>query len=354
MATAVGPDRVEVLATGARRLRAPGPKPWTARREKTVTSAEHPGTAVLWDGVHWEVVAIAEGREEWTFDLEPWNERHAIRHSRSYDAAAEAAWAAEVGDARKRRASYGRALALAPLTGLLPAREQERLETEAGVPAARLTILSALPLIAVGGLCLVLLAALAVGGGYGANPVSTRTVPFLFAGLFLLVESLFRLVIAMSQSRPVGSILGVLPWLLVAGRRRESREVRMGHGRVRDVETEEAYELFDAYSLREPWLAFLRPDEQARLRLRFAFDPVRWGRRSAWLVVACAVPIGLTAAVRLAEDPFLLDLGVLVLAGYLVAEQAGRLKEFAAGRAAGSRLFGPAVRAVSRKLLSAV
>src|SRR5947207_171832 len=70
------------------------PKGWTARVERTLTSAEFPGTAVLWDEQSFEVIGAEALPQGVRYTLEPWREHHAMRFTARYDAAAEAALAA--------------------------------------------------------------------------------------------------------------------------------------------------------------------------------------------------------------------------------------------------------------------
>src|SRR5437868_14882535 len=66
-------------------------KGWTPRVEKTLTSAEFPGTAILWEEAYYEVV-LAEGLPQGgvRYVLEPWREHHAMRVTERYDAESEA------------------------------------------------------------------------------------------------------------------------------------------------------------------------------------------------------------------------------------------------------------------------
>src|SRR6476661_946486 len=68
------------------------PKAWTPRAPKTLTTAEFPGTAVLWEERYFEVVSaepLPQGGVRYV--LEPWQEMHAMRTVDHYDDAHEAA-----------------------------------------------------------------------------------------------------------------------------------------------------------------------------------------------------------------------------------------------------------------------
>src|SRR5437588_7968432 len=71
-------------------------KGWVARVEKTLTSAEFPGTAVLWEERYFEVIEarmLPQGGVEYV--LEPWQEHHVMRVVQQYDEPSEAARLAE-------------------------------------------------------------------------------------------------------------------------------------------------------------------------------------------------------------------------------------------------------------------
>ena len=126
------------------------PKQWTPRAAKTLTSAEFPGTAVLWEERYFEVVdaeGLAQGGVRYV--LEPWREMHIMRTTDRYDAEREAErlleWRAGFSRERKRKSTN----ALALLTGHLPAAVQEELGRELGVSPRRLTLISVAGVFAV-------------------------------------------------------------------------------------------------------------------------------------------------------------------------------------------------------------
>ncbi|MEO8036046.1 MAG: hypothetical protein ABI837_16545, partial [Acidobacteriota bacterium] len=87
---AFGADRVRAGNGEQRILFARRSKGWLPRVPKTLTTAEYPGSAILWDERFFEVVtadpAPAGGVR---YVLEPWPENHIIRVSEPYDAASE-------------------------------------------------------------------------------------------------------------------------------------------------------------------------------------------------------------------------------------------------------------------------
>ena len=185
------------------------PKGWAARKERAGSAVEHPGSAVLWDDTLWEVLSAESGPEGVAYRLAAWDARHVVRVRHVYDAEGEAARAREC-TRRDEEAGLRRLIvAAAPLTGLLPGSVQRRWETELGVPAARITILSTIAPFVVGTVCTLLFLAAAFGGG--SPPPSLLPLAWFFP------ESVFRFGLAMSQGIPVGSVPGVVFWYVWRG-----------------------------------------------------------------------------------------------------------------------------------------
>src|SRR5438067_1319355 len=67
------------------------PKGWTARVARTLTSAEFPGTAVLWEEQYFEVVGAEPLPAGVRYTLEPWCDHHAMRVTARYDDDSEVA-----------------------------------------------------------------------------------------------------------------------------------------------------------------------------------------------------------------------------------------------------------------------
>src|SRR6476469_7022425 len=92
-ARAWGADRLEHADERERVLLCPLEKAWTPRRERTLTRAEHPGTAGSWGGAIFEVRGaepLEGGGGGIRYRLAPWEDAHAIRRLEAYDAASEA------------------------------------------------------------------------------------------------------------------------------------------------------------------------------------------------------------------------------------------------------------------------
>lgn len=204
---AYGGDRVEQGEAGSVSLTSRCSKGWRGRSAgAALRRAAHPGTAVSWDGALYEVLEarpLASG--DVLYSLAPWDDAQAIRTLERYDPATEAARAREqVGRARaigKRRA----AILLSPLVGHLPGEVQERMESEFGAPATKMTVASALPLFVLGVLGAFATFVQAVGGS--SEPLPELPLP---VSLYLVLESYFRLSSVATQSRPMGSIPGTL------------------------------------------------------------------------------------------------------------------------------------------------
>jgi hypothetical protein len=334
MPRAFGTDRVEELPGGAVRLLCRRPKSWTPRKSAERGTALHPGTAVRWEDDLWEVVAAGNTTGSGvSYDMAPWDEQHAIRVLLPYDETSEAERDADARDVGRRRAAGWLTLLLAPITGLLPGRVQERLGIEVGIRATMLTIASAVVPLAAG--TYALLMTLASGLGPGVRLEGPALAPFFPLLLYFLPESLLRFGIALAQDRPVGSLLG-LPLYLLA---RATGLVGPPPASPGSEEPAEERRLDDRYSMLEPLLALLPAEDQERLRDRRSFEPVTWGKRTAWLLL---VYPGFTVPAQLAN---LLTRGgsffgvLLIVATLLLAvEQVWRLRKLSRGEIAPSVL----------------
>jgi hypothetical protein len=168
--------------------------------------ALHPGTAVSWEGRVFEVVEIRprpDGGVE--YSLAPWREDLAIRSLERYDESSERERAGEhdwrAAAMRKRRL----AVIFSPVLGHLPGYVQTRMENEFGAPATKMTIASALPLLAIG--IVGMFGAIARMAGGSIAPLPEPSAPL---SLYLFGESAMRLIVVATQSRPAGSIPGSL------------------------------------------------------------------------------------------------------------------------------------------------
>jgi hypothetical protein len=197
---AFGSDRVHSDKEGRIVLSCRIPKPlWHPRAEKTNTTSEHPGTAILWDEKYYEVVDVKPlAGTAVRYVLEPWTDHHVMRMTDRYDEESEAQRVSEHRAAILREKQRKGTNAMAILTGHLPAVVQERLASELGVNAPRLTLASILPPVLAFAICL----------HFTVKAVLAKTASPVPGWLWLIVgymtgESILRAHIAWIQNRPV-------------------------------------------------------------------------------------------------------------------------------------------------------
>ncbi|MEP6769235.1 MAG: hypothetical protein ABJC61_11235 [Acidobacteriota bacterium] len=343
--SAFGTDVAELLPDGSVALTCAVSKGWAGRGTRTATRAEHPGTAVRWHEAIYEVIdasPLATGGVR--YRLGPWEERHAIRVLEAYDPPAEEARFSErarrVGSVRERRL----AILFSPLIGHLPGDVQERLESEIGAPAVAMTVVSSLPLFALGSLGLLshLL------GVFGGPPLFSWVPPVPLA-VFLAAESAVRIGSAWIAGRPMGSLAGVLFHRIVLAIR-GGEKPRAGIAAARPASLPDR----DLFRLLEPALSLLPRPDQRELERRYDFDALKWGRITAgllFLVGALNVLASLAAfAGNLAQAG---DIAWLIAGTALCSEQAVRYRDISGGKPRGSAL-GIAVRPFAARLLRPV
>ena len=348
---AFGADQVRIGRSGEIELLCPFAKSWTPRLARTLTSAEHPGTAVEWAGRIFEVLEAdrtAEGGMRYRFAA--WEDRHAIRRLERYDEVSETI---REGDRRDRHRDVGKrrlAILLAPLTGLLPADIQKKMERDFGAPALKMTIASAVPLLLIGFLGLV---AFLVGSAGAAMDLPGWLAPSLPIAAYLFGESALRLASAIAGQEPMGSLPVVVAFAAWQSVRRPKEADPAGGPSEIDAHPHDEQGLQDRFRVLEPVLAFLSVGEQEFLAGRFGFDAARWGRITAAVLLAASV---LNTFVSLAAfgtgDGIFWSALWLLPVGYLAVEQVRRLKTLARGDPAGS-VLGRLVRPFARPLLAA-
>ena len=278
------------------------------------------------------------------YALTPWEEGHAIRRLERYDQDSERGR----GQAREDLASgtWRRRLSilLAPLAGLLPGAVQTDMESEFGAPALAMTVCSALPLFVLGFLGVFERLLGGLGGGLGLP--GWMTPPGLIAA-YLLGESALRLGSAIAMDEPMGSF----PVVVAYAAWREAREPGREPGEsTRPADA--AREAYDRFRLLEPLLSLLSPSEQEILADRFRFEPVRWGKLTAGILLLLAGSNFAVAVVNLAAGAFRpADFFWLVAGGFFAYEQVRRLHRLSARRPAGS-ILGALVRSPARPLLA--
>lgn len=342
MMEAYGSDRVRVADDGRVLLSSRLVKRWTPRVEKTLTRAQFPGTAVLWSEAYYEVVAaepLPAGGVRYT--LLPWRDEHVMRVVDQYDAATEALRIEEHARGLARERGRKSANILGMFTGHLPAAVQNQLASEIGVTPVRLTMLSTLLTYAVSiGLLLLMV----------DNLMGEKGPPFamVVGAAYLLVESSVRFSIAMSQSRPIGSPLGIFAYLLFYSLAR-NRAKLVAPFRVEKVwstpltEAPEDVARRDAFTLREPFITLLSAEEQAQAAERFGYDYRRHSSVIAWIILAGSL-CGIVSSVS--RGAVVSSMTAVALA----SEQVVRLAAFRRGPA--PSILGWIVRPFVRKILA--
>jgi hypothetical protein len=284
------------------------------------------------------------------YRLGPWEDTHTIRRRDRYDAVSEEIRATERRDRRSDRARRHAAILLAPLAGLLPAEIQKKMERDFDAPAAAMTIVSALPLFVAGFLGLV---GVLMGLAGASLPLPPWLVPPPALAAYLFLESAARLTSAIAAGEPMGTLAAALVLALWRSARREEGRALSGRARsdtpaTADVDAGRQ----ERFHVLEPVLALLSPPEQETLAGRFGFDPLRWGRRTALVLLAACAANEIWALREFAQPggeigEILWSLPTLLLA----VEQVRRWRACAAGRAAGS-VLGFLVRPFARPLLN--
>lgn len=337
-----------MLTHGADRVRQAGErvilhsaivKGWTPRSPKTPTSAEYPGTAVLWDEQYYEVVeatAVPAGGVRYV--LMQWRDDHTIRTFESYDAQSEALRMADHERARRQQRAGFLASLSGILLGFLPARVQMHLENELGVRATRMTLLSCALVITLVGICIY--AQVDAGLRHAQSPVPM----LLWAILGILeLESVIRFFVVMSQGRPMGSILGSIAYAIyrpLSGKRDQLPSASGGRGHsVAFTPPTEEVAVRDALTLKEPLLTLLSPAEQKQLAERVGFDYRRTASGVAWVILVAATLGAVTAS----------NAPAMLIAAAVAVEQAVRLIKLR-HEPTGS-IFGFVVRPFVRELL---
>ncbi|HEX3579058.1 MAG TPA: hypothetical protein VHY33_10885 [Thermoanaerobaculia bacterium] len=338
---AYGSDRVRETGGEQIVLLSRIPKAWTPRTPKTLTAAEFPGTAVLWEERYFEVIsadALPQGGVRYV--LEPWREMHAMRTIDHYDHAHEAARLTDHRARLARETKRKSVNALAVLAGHLPAAVQEEIGRELGIVATRLTIISAIGIYAL----VIALVLWIVSGMMAGTP---RPAPVFIATGYLFVETSLRFGTAWLIGRPAGSAVGIIGYLAyyytVADRGRAVSPFAREKGMlvtITDTPAERA--ATDELLMREALVTLLPPADQARVAARFGYDYRHQSSLIAMLIL-------FFAAIGVATSLYRGAVISLIAAAVIAAEQLYRLA-ILRHRPAGS-ILGMAARPFVRKLL---
>ena len=333
MFQAIGRDRVDAREDGSVNLSTPFEKGWRARLDGTKTDAEHPGTAVDTGDELWEVVELQPLTSGVRYRLRPWREEHTIRDLEHYDEESENR-RAEERRKKERRESRGRlTFFLAMFAGHLPGHVQSHMESEYGVAATRLSIMSAAPLVFGSLLGMAISATNAMMNEAPLIPV--RLVPLLY---FFFVESSIRLLFVTTQRRPVGSLLGTLGYRLYLLTGAEAAPQTKGMSatvKIPVVETPEEIVVRDRLKLREPLLALLSAGEQRSIETRYGISLAEAGGTGAVALILVAA-----LGVAVSSPPFASGSQVasFLVALYFFVEQVVRLALLVDQKRAGSLL----------------
>jgi hypothetical protein len=314
-------------------------KGWVPRVGKTLTSAEFPGTAILWEERYFEVVEarpLPLGGVEYV--LEPWRDNNVMRVVQHYDEPSEAARVAEhrahLGRERNRKTANLAAL----LTGHLPAVVQNRMAENLGLLPYRITFVSVLGVYAVVvGLFLLMI----------SNVMRHDTPPATLMVItgYLAIETTARFFIVWTQNRPIGSTLGLfgyIAWWLLTGRRGTSPfAVEKGFDVV-ITEAPDDVKLRDMLMIREPFLSLLPAEVQERIAARFPYDYRRYS-------TGIAVAILVSAVIGIASSMYRGAFVAFLVAVALACEQVYRLTVLRRGPI--GSVLGLLVRPFVRKLL---
>jgi hypothetical protein len=354
--TPFGTDQTGTASEGGIWLICREPKGWRPRRGRSQTSSEYPGTAVRWEARLFEVVeAVSHPDGSVRYRLEIWPDRHAVRNIQTYDAASETARPLIVARRRKSIARRRLAILFSPLLGHLPGRVQEHMESDFGAPALAMTIVSALPLFALGAVGSLFSIAAMTGGAFPSGVSSLReaadSIPRLLPfpiSIYLVFESGIRLGGAFLQGRPIGSVAGTLIYEIY-------RALRGGRGVTalssRGLAPTPEQALHDRFLMIEPLLALLSPEEQEAFEQRFGMEVLRWGKVTAVLLLIIGASNVFTSVVLFAAGGGGLGDCLWLLAGTgITLEQIGRLRRISSGQPAGSFL-GALVRPLARRML---
>jgi hypothetical protein len=223
---------------------------------------------------------------------------------------------------------------------------QRKMERDFGAPAAGMTLISALPVFLLG-----LVGAISVAtGSVGAEPFAPRWLSNPAVAVYFIVESVIRMASALMNGEPMGSLFGLLAyggWTLASGQPAPATVSRALPASPPDRA------LGDRYTMIEPLLALLSPQEQQQLELQFGFDPFKWGRRTSAIILWVAgANVVISILTFLNRTDVFLDFAALVVGGFFVLEQMSRRRRMAAGQPAGS-ILGSLVRPLARPLLEA-
>lgn len=203
-------DRIERLPPGgllALRIDASYEQPgWRARTKGSQTRADHAGTAVLFEGAFYEVLALCkQGNGRYLYELAPWDGRFPMAAPKEYSKESCEHLAAAVRAQRREDGLALGSLLLSPLVSMLPAQDQLAIERRWQLHAAWNCCLWAAIFTGLSSLSI----------GVAVVHILSRRPSFFTAHiplfLYYFLESLVRYAVSWSSSLPVGSLPVALP-----------------------------------------------------------------------------------------------------------------------------------------------
>jgi hypothetical protein len=346
---AFGGDRFRIVA-GKSLLHSPIPKDWTARVPATLTHSEHPGTTVLWDEEYFEVISaepVPSGG--FRYVLAPWPEEHTIRRFVCYDEESEAQREAGFQEAERQRRRSLLASLSAVVLGHLPEAVQNRLSNELGIPPVRMTLASCLPSVVLLGICVWVHVSATLRLEVSPLPVAVWLVALAY-----FAESAVRFLIAMSQGRGAGSLLGyagyALFYFLAPNRERLVPPFEPPRGeRSFTLPPADDVALRDSIEMRGLLLSLLPAADQKRLAELHGYEYRRPGFALAWIVLVFSTLGAISSIATLNEGWSGSALISALLATFLGGEQIVRLLAMRRGPVAS--MLAPLVRPFVRDLL---
>jgi hypothetical protein len=336
---AYGSDRLRLREDGTAILSCRSAKEnWQARIPKTLTTPQHPGTAVAWEDEYWEIVAVEVTQSGVRYTLEGWPESAAMRLVVRYDEVAEAERAQARQRAYVRERGRKAATALGFLTGHLPAAVQQELASEIGINPVRLTMVSAIPPLAGLGFVIFLLVGNVMRAA-GAEAGPLHRIPLSVVGVlaFMGVESLVRFLSALSAGKPVGSSIGVIGYAIYYGLARDrSKLVRpFAAERGSSVKTTELTaeeKLQSDLTLVEPLFSLLDLQDQRTVAQRYGVNYRNTATMIAGILLVFSF-FGVITSFGSVRQLHLSGFISLIVAGWLFAEQVWRFVKFQQGPA---------------------
>jgi len=202
----------------ALRLDAPFEHPaWTVRRQGRGNQPIYPGSALLFEDRWYEVLdlEVPSGLpRRFSYFLAPWEEQFPLRQVSELTPEYLADLAAAEGEKKRRIKEAGALRSIPFLLGLLPAEDQEALESTYGFSGNWNSMLSAVLLLGFSMFVVMLTFAISQGMSFGSStPLVRGLVSWVPLFAYLLVESIVRLMYCMNSREAIGSLPVALPIL---------------------------------------------------------------------------------------------------------------------------------------------